>query len=123
MKTRHYRELVIWQRGMLIARHIYQVSKSFPKDELYGLTSQIRRAAISIPSNIAEGHGRTTDKSFAQFVAQARGSLYEAQTQAQLAADLGYVAVGDWRTLDAEIEELTRMMNAFLRVLNKEGPE
>ncbi|HEX3986149.1 MAG TPA: four helix bundle protein [Acidobacteriaceae bacterium] len=79
MDTRRFRDLQVWQRSMALARYVYAATESLPQSELFGLSSQIRRAAVSIPSNIAEGRGRTTDKSFAAFLSQARGSLYELQ--------------------------------------------
>jgi four helix bundle protein len=81
MKTRCFRDLQVWQRSMDLARNVYALTNSFPGSETFGLTSQFRRAAVSVPSNIAEGRGRLTDKSFAVFLAQARGSLYELETQ------------------------------------------
>jgi four helix bundle protein len=80
MKTQQFRDLLVWQRAMILAKDMYAVTNRFPRAEIFGLTSQVRRAAVSIPSNIAEGHGRTTDKSFAVFLGQARGSLCELET-------------------------------------------
>lgn len=80
MKTRYFRDLVVWQRSMKLARNVYEAVKPFPKEEMFGLCSQIRRCAVSIPSNIAEGHGRTSPKSFAVFLGQARGSLNKLDT-------------------------------------------
>lgn len=90
MEIRHFRDLAVWQRSMALARSVYAITDGFPNTEGFGLTSQIRRAAVSVPSNIAEGRGRSTDKAFALFLSQARGSLYELQTQLELAGDLGY---------------------------------
>ena len=92
MKTRHFRELLVWQRAMQFARDVYETTQGFPRKEIFGLTSQLRRAAVSVPSNIAEGHGRLSDKAFAVFLGQARGSLYELETQLELAKSLGYLA-------------------------------
>ena len=91
MRTRHFTELLVWQRSMGLARSIYQVTEYLPKSEMFGLSSQLRRAAVSVPSNIAEGHGRLSDQLFRVFLAQARGSLFEVQTQLMLSADLGFV--------------------------------
>jgi four helix bundle protein len=98
MKTRHIRDLVVWQKSMTLARDVYACTRSFPKEEVFGITAQLRRAAVSVPSNIAEGHGRTTDKSFRLFLSQARGSLFEVETQLELAANLKYLPVDDPRT-------------------------
>jgi four helix bundle protein len=84
-----YLDLQVWQRSMELAEAVYEVSKRFPREELYGLTSQLRRSAISIPSNIAEGSGRNSVGEFKQFLAIARGSNYEVQTQLELGRRLG----------------------------------
>jgi four helix bundle protein len=81
METRHFRDLQVWQRSMALARNVYALTGSFPKTEVFGLTSQIRRAAVSVPSNIAEGRGRATDKSFAVFLCQAQGSLTKCRSR------------------------------------------
>ena len=91
MRTRHFTELQVWQPSMRLARSVYQATDSFPKQEIFGLSSQLRRAAVSVPSNIAEGHGRLSDQLFRTFLAQARGSLFEVQTQLMLSADLGFL--------------------------------
>jgi four helix bundle protein len=85
-RTRHYRDLLVWQKAMDLANGIYKVTESLPKSEVLGLQSQMRRAAVSIPSNIAEGHGRLNDGHFRQFLASARGSIFELQTQLEIAA-------------------------------------
>ncbi len=87
-----YRDLRVWQQAMQLTVQIYRATGSFPKHELYGLTGQIRRAAISIPSNIAEGKGRHTDRDFSHFLFQARGSLLELETQVELARELNYLS-------------------------------
>lgn len=78
---RSYKELVVWQRALDLVREVYAVSKAFPRDEVYGLTAQLRRSAVSVPSNIAEGQGRATRGEFIQFLCHARGSLFELETQ------------------------------------------
>ncbi|WP_158787063.1 four helix bundle protein [Granulicella sp. L46] len=112
-----YRNSVAWQKGMQLAALIYKVTKSFPMDERFGLTNQLRRAAVSIPSNIAEGKGRLTTGEFIQFLGIARGSTLEVQTQLELASMLGF---GDRRGLiEAEslaLEEL-KILNASLATL------
>src|SRR5947209_5999745 len=85
-----FRDLIVWQKSKALARRIYSLTKNFPKEEVFGLTSQIRRAAVSIPANIAEGKGRGTQKDFCHFLVQARGSLFEVEALAELASDLGY---------------------------------
>ena len=86
-----YRDLRVWQQPMDLAMQVYRLTETFPKHELYGLTGQIRRAAISIPSNIAEGKGRRTDRDFSSFLFRARGSLLELETQVLLARRLEYL--------------------------------
>ncbi|MGB9031414.1 MAG: four helix bundle protein [Acidobacteriaceae bacterium] len=114
METRHFRDLKAWQLSMALARKIYALTEGFPEKEKFGLTSQIRRAAISVPSNIAEGRGRKTDRSFAQFLTQARGSLYELQTQIELAGDLGFLDLQKAQSILAEAAEAARVINALL---------
>src|SRR5580704_883837 len=86
--VRSYRDLIVWQKSLELAEAVYTATKSFPKEEIYGLTSQMRRAAVSVASNIAEGHSRQTRGEFLQFLGMSRGSLAELQTQAILAARL-----------------------------------
>jgi four helix bundle protein len=112
-----YRNSVAWQKGMELAALVYKVTQGFPVDERFGLTNQLRRAAVSIPSNIAEGKGRLTTGEFIQFLGIARGSTLEVQTQLELASMLGF---GDTRELvEAEslaLEEL-KILNASLATL------
>jgi four helix bundle protein len=114
METRHFRDLQVWQRSMELARQIYAVTDAFPRAEVFGLTSQIRRAAVSVPSNIAEGRGRMTDRSFALFLSQARGSLYELQTPVELACDLGFIESHNVRAILAEAAEIASMLHGLL---------
>ena len=90
-----YRKLIVWQKAMELVRVVYRLSKDFPSDERYALTDQLRRAVVSIPSNIAEGCGRTSRKDYAHFLAIARGSLYETMTQLELAQYLGYIEISE----------------------------
>lgn len=88
--ARTYRELLVWQKAKALAVHTYKATADFPRTETYGLVSQIRRAAVSVPSNIAEGQGRLTSGEFRHFLGQARGSLLEAETQLAIAPELGF---------------------------------
>jgi four helix bundle protein len=90
-KVSHFRELHVWQRGMDIVEAVYRVSAAFPKSELYGLTGQVRRAAVSVPSNIAEGHTRASTKEYLNHVSMAQASLAEVETQLEIASRLGYL--------------------------------
>lgn len=108
-----YKKLIVWQKSMDFARMVYRATRAFPPDERFALTDQLRRAAVSVPSNIAEGNGRTATRDYGHFLAMARGSLYEALTQLELAKDAGYVAdIGPFEDLAAEI---SRMLTAMLQ--------
>lgn len=113
-KIKRYEDLIAWQQAYEIVIRIYQRTKSFPKEEQYGLTQQIRRAAVSVPSNIAEGFGRHSRPDYLRFLDMARGSAYELQTQMRIAHDLGYV--NDSELMD-KIEELERVLNGLIRSL------
>src|SRR5437870_12101920 len=91
MKVKNYQELIVWQRAIDLVEDVYKASKNFPREEIYGLTSQIRRAAVSIPSNIAEGQGRRTTSDFLRHLSIAYGSLREVETQILIARRLKYV--------------------------------
>jgi len=117
MRTRHFKDLLVWQKAMELARQVYRASNVFPKDETFGLRSQLRRAVVSVPSNIAEGHGRLTDNLFRIFLAQARGSLYEVQTQVMLASDFGFFNAGDAANILQNADEVARMLNGLLNSL------
>ena len=120
-----YRDLRVWQRAMDLVLDVYNESRSFPKDELYGLVSQMRRAAVSIPSNIAEGKGRLTDRDRAHFFCQARGSLLELETQLLIAQRLNYISEPRARALIDLAAELGRMLNSLIhsiRPTERDGP-
>jgi four helix bundle protein len=118
-RTRHYRDLQAWQKAMLLAKAVYRETEDLPSNERYGLQSQMRRAAISIPSNIAEGHGRLNDGHFRQFLAVSRGSLFELQTQLELAGDLSLLNLQSAKALIKQCEEVARLINGLLAVLRK----
>jgi four helix bundle protein len=109
-----YKDLIAWQHGMKLVLSVYRVTKAFPKEETYGLTSQIRRSAVSIPSNIAEGQGRLSKGGMRQFLGQARGSLLELETQVQIARELGYVSKTDGDGLLKSSSELGRILNGLI---------
>lgn len=106
---------------MALARDVYRLTETFPKGELFGLTNQIRRAAVSIPSNIAEGRGRLTRKTFVLFLSQARGSLYELETQIELARDLGFMAESQADSVIADAGEISRMLHCLMARMRQEG--
>jgi four helix bundle protein len=111
---RSYKDLVAWQRAMDLVTTTYRATAGFPKDELFGLTSQLRRAAVSIPSNIAEGQGRLSTKEFRYFLGQARGSLMEVETQAQIAENLGYLPKEQTAALLKSCADVGRILNGLL---------
>ncbi|MFW6123039.1 MAG: four helix bundle protein, partial [Thermodesulfobacteriota bacterium] len=99
---------------MDLVTEIYRVTQNFPKEEIFGLISQLRRAAVSVPSNIAEGQGRLTEKEFRQFLGNARGSLAEVETQVIIANDLGFLDDQDFQNLSAKITEVARVLNGLI---------
>ncbi len=115
-----YEDLKVWQKSMDFTAMIYRTTKAFPKDERFGLVSQMRRAAISIPSNIAEGKGRS-DRDFARFLLQARGSGWELETQLQLALRLGYLSAEQFSGLREELGEIGKMLSTFVTTLKAES--
>jgi four helix bundle protein len=112
MKT--FRDLLIWQKAMTLVTNCYTVSSHFPKEEQFGLTSQIRRCCISIPSNISEGYGRGTNKDYHRFLTISLGSLFEFQTQIEIAYNLKYINEEKFNALYEDSRELERMLTAFI---------
>lgn len=119
MKVKCYEELIVWQKAMLLAKLVYGIQKQLPKEEVYGLGDQMRRAVVSIPSNIAEGFGRESDKEFKHFLSIARGSLFEVKTQLQLAENLEYLEITE--DIVALIDEVGKLLNALMRSLGVSG--
>lgn len=116
-RIRSHRDLIVWQKGMELVVAVYDLCKSFPKEETYGLTSQLRRAAVSIPANIAEGQGRRLPREFAQFLANARGSLLELDTHLELARRLGYINETQHFVVQERVDEVGRLLNGLLRAI------
>jgi four helix bundle protein len=114
-----YRDLIVWQEGMELAASCYQLTKGCPREELFGLTSQIRRASSSISANIAEGHGRESTQSFIQFLRISQGSLKELETHLLLSAKVGIVPVEKIHPLINRSERLGRMLRALIRTLQE----
>ncbi len=112
-----FRKLKVWQKAHELALAIYRATAKFPKEELYGLTSQIRRASVSIPTNIAEGCGRSTDSEFARFLHIAMGSAFETEYELLLSLDLGFLAKEEYSRLDAATQETKRMIIALYKTL------
>ena len=119
MKTRfRFEKLEVWQEARKINQTVYRLTRSFPREELFAMTSQIRRAAISISSNIAEGSGRNSDKDFAHFLEQAYGSLMEVASTFYLASDEGYIKENDLDPLFEELERLAKRTASLNRSLS-----
>lgn len=114
----NFKELLIWKKSTELAVFVYELTKKFPTDEKYGLITQMRRSAVSIPSNIAEGHMRNTDKDFRQFIAIARGSCAELETQSRIAYKLNYFQAGTYQVLEEKIEEIAKMLSSFYSKLS-----
>jgi len=110
MAVQNYRELIVWQKAMDLVELVYQATKAFPKEELYGLTNQVRRAAVSIPSNIAEGQARQSTAEFKNFLSIAQGSRAEVETQIMIAQRLHYISQQQTDQILALSEEIKRMM-------------
>jgi len=119
MSVRSYRELQIWQKGIELVKEVYRFTKNFPKSEIYGLTSQIQRSAVSVPSNIAEGQARQHTGEFRQFIYIALGSLAELDTQIEIAKQLTYLAENDFLSCQNRIAEIRKMLHGLLNKLPK----
>ena len=116
-RIRSHRDLIVWQKGMDLVVAVYDLTQNFPKQETYGLMSQMRRAAASIPANIAEGQGRRLPGEFKQFLGNARGSLLELDTHLELAKRLGYISESQHFAIQERVDEVGRLLNGLLRSL------
>ncbi|HEX8815695.1 MAG TPA: four helix bundle protein [Terriglobales bacterium] len=119
MSQSSFKELRVWQEAMALTVEIYKRTQGFPKHEIYGLTQQIRRAAVSVPSNIAEGKGRYSDKDFSRFLFHARGSLQEVQTQLLIAQQLQYMSGEDAQRLISLAEGVGRALSGLITSLRE----
>ncbi|MDP4219367.1 MAG: four helix bundle protein [Bacteroidota bacterium] len=119
MQGGNFKDLKVWQKARVLAVNTYTATTNFPDDEKYGLRSQLRRAIVSIPSNIAEGHRRGGTKEFIQFLKIARGSLAESETQIILCKDLRYIEDSKADQLLLDIDEIGRMLNALITALSR----
>jgi four helix bundle protein len=117
--ARSYRNLVVWQKAKAFAVDLYRVTEAFPKHELYGLTSQPRRAGVSVASNIAEGQGRSTSVDFVRFLFNAKGSLLEIDTQLSIAVELQYLTEPEFRRLTSTGEEILILLNRLVDSLKR----
>src|SRR6516162_8956483 len=112
-----YNDLVVWQKSVELVTEVYRATSTFPREETFGLTSQLRRSAVSVPSNIAEGQGRATKGEFIQFLATARGSLFELKTQVHIAGALGYLTTERTEELTLRADRIGQLLNGLLRSL------
>ena len=108
-----FKELIIWQKSRSFCSDIYSVSSTFPNDEKFGLTNQLRRASVSIPSNIAEGSSRNSNKDFSRFLEIAIGSAYEIETQLLIASDIGFINLVQLEILTNQLEVIIKMISKF----------
>jgi four helix bundle protein len=116
----NFKELKVWQKSRSLVKDVYMLTRIFPDEEKFVLTSQIRRSAISVPSNIAEGAGRGTDKDFAKFLSIALGSAYELEAQIILSLDLGYISEDAFNVCSAKIMEVQKMLHQLNKKFSKE---
>jgi len=112
-----YRDLIVWQKSMLLVTAIYKITANFPEDEKFGISSQIKRSAVSVPSNIAEGYGRNYKKDYARFLQISRGSLYECQTQLEIAVNLNFIGIEDLKEINNVSLEVEKMLNSLIKKL------
>jgi four helix bundle protein len=113
----YFKELKVWQKAIDLVTETYLITKSFPKEEIYGITSQIRRSSISIPSNIAEGCGRKTDKDFSNFLGISLGSAFEFETQLIICKNLEFINNDDFAKLESEIQHIQNMIIKLIKSL------
>jgi four helix bundle protein len=116
---RTYRDLDVWKKVRALVKEVYLITKGFPKDEIYGLVSQMRRCAVSIPSNIAEGYGRQFKKETIQFLHIARGSLFELETQFFIAADLSFINENELEKRILQLDDCKRLLNGLIKYFEK----
>ena len=117
----NFKELKVWQDSRKFCKSIYEMTKQFPDTEKFGLTNQIRRAAVSIPSNIAEGSGRSSDKEFSKFISYSIGSSFELETQLLIAFDLEFITESNLNLLLEELIKLQKMLNKFNNYLKNQS--
>lgn len=113
-----YNDLIVWQKAMQLITEIYMITKKFPKEERYGLISQIRRSSVSVPSNIAEGFGRDSTNDYVRFLQIANGSLYELQTQLKICNNLKYLSNQIYNKIYEQSREIERMLASLIRKLS-----
>src|SRR5215204_5062812 len=115
----NYRRLKVWDRGHALTLGVYRITRTFPADERHGLCAQLRRASVSVISNIAEGSGRQSDREQMRFLRIARGSIHELECQLLLSRDLGYLRAGAWSDLDNQAQEISKMISGLISALGQ----
>jgi four helix bundle protein len=115
-----YRDLIAWQKAMALVTRVYEVTEPFPRREIFGLTRQVRDAALSVPSNIAEGKGRQTKKDYVQFLYRARGSLFETQTQLEAARNLEFLPRETFAKISEEAQEVGRVLDGLIKSIQRQ---
>jgi four helix bundle protein len=119
MPVSSYRDLEVWKKGVQLAKIVYRLTQDFPKHEVYGISSQLQRAAVSIPANIAEGHARSTTKDFLRYISITRGSLAELETLLTLAEQFGYCQTNHTNEITRHCDELSRMLSGLQKSLKR----
>ncbi len=119
LMIRNYRDLKVWQKAMKLVTGVYSTTKYLPKEEIYGLVSQIRKSAVSIPSNIAEGYGRNSTNDYIRFLQISNGSLYELQTQLEICLNLQYLSRDTFEKVYQQSREIERMISSLVKKLSK----
>jgi len=112
-----FRDLLVWQKAMVLATEVYRVTEHFPRTETYGLTNQLRRAVVAVPSDIAEGKGRLSKREFVQMLSRARGSLFEVVTQIEIGKNLDYVGEPEFEQVSKHCAEVGRLLNGLIRAI------
>ena len=115
-----YRDIIAWQKAMALVTRVYEVTEPFPQREMFGLTRQVRDAAVSVPSNIAEGKGRQTKKDYVQFLYRARGSLLETQTQLEIGRNLKFLAQETFLSIIEDAHEVGRVLNGLIKAVQRQ---
>ncbi len=118
-----YRDLIVWQKAMALVTDVYRATEKFPAREMYGITNQVRRAAVAIPSDIAEGKGRISKKEYVQMLSRARGSTYEVQTQLEISRNLSFLATDAFEILEMKAAEVGRLLNGLITKLRRDIDE
>ena len=118
-KIKSYQDLIVWQKSVLLVTDIYALTKNFPQDERFGITSQLNRAAVSVPTNIAEGWGRETSKNYLQFLRISRGSVMEVQTLLIISKNLNYISEEKFEILRNKTEEVGKILQGLIKSINE----